>query len=208
MFIKMKKPNYLQPHCKMSIVLAFPTVGHSPSTVLFVPSSPGNSQKPRLNQRSSTPTCLSSTRHGSNVHDSNTGMWEWDPSLPQGVPTCLPGFISAFHKTGPHLACWPSVYTFPQCHPQGLFADRPQRRLSAAFRASTTTWRTSFLSILFPKFPIKDNNRLHGTGAIHKPQAPRAQRASKATQGTVRPPADSLWPTAWESVPAISGHCH
>ena len=66
MFIKTKKPNYFQPHCKISI-LDFPTVGHSPSTVLFVSLLPRSSQRPSLDQRSSTCTRLSSTCSGSNT---------------------------------------------------------------------------------------------------------------------------------------------
>lgn len=105
MFIKMKKPHYLQPHCKMSIVLAFPTVGHSPSTVLFVPSSPGNSQKPRLNQRSSTPTCLSSTCHGSNKALCTIPTRECE----NGTPPSPKGYL---HVSGVYF-CFPQNRTTP-----------------------------------------------------------------------------------------------
>lgn len=181
-----KKTNYLQPYGKMS-VLAFPTVGHSPSTVLLVSLSPRNSHRPSPDQWSSTCTRLSSTRRGSNTAlcvipaqecENGTGHLH----VPRGSFLLFIRWDHTLHA-GPRRVRSLSVTTHGVCCTDGL---------SAAFRASTITRRTSFLCILFPKSPIKDNNDLLSMGIICKPQAPRTHRASKATPSTIRPSADNL----------------
>ena len=175
--------------------------------MLFVSLSPRSSQRPSLDQRSSTCTRLSSTCSGSNTalcimptQECKNGT----PSSPRG--TCMSlGVYFAFHKIERHTPCWPLACVLPQCHHPWV---RCTDGLSAAFRASTITRRTSFLCILFSKSPIKDNNHLLSMGIICKPQAARTHRASKVTQSTIRPPADNLWRRACESVLASRGRHH
>lgn len=101
--------------------------------------------------RSSTCTSLSSTRRGSNTALCAIPAQGCENGT--GPPTCPQGFISAFPKTGPHTPRWSlarvcslSVTTHRVCCTDGQ---------SAAFRASSITWRTSFLCILFPKSSVK-----------------------------------------------------